>query len=135
MKKILKDLTPAGIFKMTTFMDKIFFFLLIIITTASFFLVKEFIKSGNIVKVSLNNKTQYVLSLTEDKIVSVEGLLGDNVIEIKDGKVHMKDAPCPDKLCIHQGWIDRGAIVCLPNKVVVSVSGDEGKKEFDAVTR
>lgn len=120
---------------MTTFMDKVLFFILVIATIASFFLVKGFIKPDNLVKISLNNKTQYVLSLTEDKIVSVKGSLGDNVIEIKDGKVHMKDAPCNNKVCIHQGWIDRGAIVCLPNKVVVSIGGDEVNGQYDAISR
>jgi hypothetical protein len=50
----------------------------------------------------------------------------------------MKDSPCPDKLCVQQGWTDRGAIICLPNKVVISLGeGDQNIPEpgYDAVTR
>ncbi|MEK7308210.1 MAG: NusG domain II-containing protein [Nitrospirota bacterium] len=46
----------------------------------------------------------------------------------------MKEAPCPANLCVHQGWIERGSIICLPNKVFVTV-GDKEDKEYDAVTR
>ena len=76
-----------------------------------------------------------MLSLDEEKTVSVKGTLGDSVVEIKNGKVHMKESPCPNKLCIHQGWLDSGAIICLPNKVVITVGTDEGGKAYDAVTR
>jgi hypothetical protein len=59
--------------------------------------------------------------ITKRRTVSVTGPLGDSIIEIKGGRVHMKDSPCPDKLCVQQGWTDRGAIICLPNKVVISL--------------
>lgn len=62
------------------------------------------------------------LPLDEDCIYQI----GDtNTIEISDGTVRMIDANCPDKICIHTGEIsDSGhAIVCLPNRVVISVTG------------
>ena len=48
-----------------------------------------------------------------------------NRIEIKDGRVRMIEASCPNHLCIHQGWIrfEGQSIVCLPNKVTVTVRG------------
>lgn len=50
-----------------------------------------------------------------------------NVCEIKDGKVTMTEADCPDKLCIHQKAISikGGTIVCLPNKVVLEIQSSE----------
>ncbi len=49
-----------------------------------------------------------------------------NIVVIKDGEVYMKDATCPDQLCMHQGKKSRdgASIVCLPNKVVVTVEAD-----------
>ncbi len=123
---------------MTTFLDKLLFVLLIILSITSFFFVKELFPSSGFVKISVDNKTVYTLPLNKDRIVTVKGSLGENLIEIKNGKAHMKDAPCPKKLCIHQGWIDRGTIVCLPNKVVVTITGNEQNNralEYDAVTR
>jgi hypothetical protein len=53
-------------------------------------------------------------------------------------KIGLDNSPCPDKLCVKQGWTDRGAIICLPNKVIISVGeGDENILDtgYDAVTR
>lgn len=51
-----------------------------------------------------------------------------NVLEIKDGKADMIHADCPDQLCVHQHSISKSteSIVCLPNKVVVTIEGAEG---------
>ncbi len=50
-----------------------------------------------------------------------------NVLVIADGEIFMQDATCPDKLCEKQGRKsrDKETIVCLPNKVVVTVVSDE----------
>jgi len=119
---------------MATWMDKLLFLLIIILTITSFFLVKRLLEPGNLVKIISESKTLYVLSLNEDRVVSAKGPLGDNVVEIRSGRVRMKDAPCPDKLCINQGWIDRGAIICLPNRIVVMVGGAEGNRQYDAIS-
>ena len=61
-------------------------------------------------------------SLEEDQVIKV----GDtNVCEIKDKKVSMITADCPDQLCIHQRTIQLQGetIVCLPNKVVLEITG------------
>lgn len=57
-------------------------------------------------------------SLAEDQIIPIGKT---NVCEIKNGKVSMTQADCPDHLCIRQGAIDAsgGMIVCLPNKVTI----------------
>lgn len=64
-------------------------------------------------------------SLDEDQVISIGTT---NVCEIKDGKVRMIRADCPDHLCIRQGAIgaDGGIIVCLPNKVVIQGETDDG---------
>ena len=61
-------------------------------------------------------------SLEEAQVIKV----GDtNVCEIKDKKVSMISADCPDQLCIHQRTIQLQGetIVCLPNKVVLEITG------------
>ena len=48
---------------------------------------------------------------------------------IADGKADMKDADCPDRLCVKQKAISRQNenIVCLPNKIVVTVIESDAK--------
>ena len=55
-----------------------------------------------------------------------------NTIEIKDGRVRMLEASCPNHLCIRQGWIkfEGQSIVCLPNKVTVIVRGTDDGFDF-----
>lgn len=44
-----------------------------------------------------------------------------NEIEVRDGAIAVISADCPDKLCVHQGFISntRLPIVCLPNRLVI----------------
>jgi hypothetical protein len=50
-----------------------------------------------------------------------------NIVLMVKGGVRMIEANCPDKLCIHQGRIERQGplIVCLPNRVVLRIVGGE----------
>lgn len=59
-------------------------------------------------------------SLEEDQVIRI----GDtNVCEISDGRVRMIHADCPDQICVHSADIgaEGGIIVCLPNKVILSI--------------
>ena len=123
---------------MATFTDKLIFILLIIFTIAGFLFVRELFPSGTLAKISLDNKDIYILPLDEDRAVTVTGPLGISVVEIKNGKAHIKESPCPRKLCVHQGWKDKGSIICLPNKVIVTIGSNEQHPEdskYDAVTK
>lgn len=50
---------------------------------------------------------------------------GTNILVIENGVAYLKDANCPDKLCVHQGKISmtNQVITCLPNKLTVTVYG------------
>ena len=47
----------------------------------------------------------------------------------------MSDADCPDKLCIHQGRIHKNGqwIICLPNRVAVTIEGAAEDAEWDEI--
>ncbi len=63
----------------------------------------------------------------------VPGELGDTTFEIKDGRVRIIDSPCPNKTCISQGW--HNPLVCLPNKVMITVEGETSAKVKAAKSR
>lgn len=91
-------------------------------------------QSGSVL-VEVNGKPVYILPLDKNRILSVEGPDGNTTIEIKDRKVRITDSPCSNKLCIKQGWIHSGSIICLPNRVVVTVGNkDKQKAGPDAIT-
>lgn len=81
-----------------------------------------------------DDKILYTIDLktAEDKTFDVEYSGSKNTIEIKDGRIRVKDADCPDKVCVKTGWLSSSAIpiVCLPNHLVIEFK-DSGK--IDAV--
>lgn len=46
-----------------------------------------------------------------------------NEISVRQGSIGILSASCPDKLCVHQGYIDSSLlpITCLPNHLVIQV--------------
>ena len=59
--------------------------------------------------------------LDEDQQFSVGG---HNTVTVKDGKIAVTEADCPDGLCMKRGFCDRGPdIVCLPNRLVIHFTG------------
>ena len=57
-----------------------------------------------------------------------------NVIVIENGEVNMMEADCPDQICVKHVSISKNGetIVCLPNKVVVTIK-EAVESELDAV--
>ncbi|WP_242992233.1 NusG domain II-containing protein [Faecalicatena contorta] len=83
-------------------------------------------KEGGEVVVTVDGKVYKTLPLDKDTTLSIEEESGHyNVLEIKDGEVRMREANCPDKICVKHRAIhyNRESIVCLPNKVTVEIRG------------
>ena len=80
------------------------------------------------VRITVNGEEYGTYSLAENQKISINDT---NLCEIKDGKVKMIEADCPDHLCMKQPAVGSsgGTIVCLPNKVVI-----EGEKTADSET-
>ncbi|NCO83152.1 MAG: NusG domain II-containing protein [Nitrospirae bacterium CG_4_10_14_3_um_filter_44_29] len=126
-KKLIEGMTLA---------DMLLLAALVIISVSGFIFIKEAFPQGTDVKIEVNGRLAYKLPLSSDAAIAVKGINGDTIVEIKNRKVRIKESPCPNKICVHQGWIDRGAIICLPNRVMVFIEGSEGKenKTIDAIT-
>lgn len=118
-------------------MRKNSFILIIVILTlaAVFYLFNIFVlqEDGAVAVVTVNDREIGRYSLSEDQTVELNG--GSNTLVIADGYADVTDADCPDKLCVSQKKIskDGESIICLPNKLVVSISGGE-ESEFDTVS-
>lgn len=116
-----------------TIADRALFLLLIIASCAGMFYTREALSQGTGVVIEVGGKPVFTASLAVDRDVPIEGAHGRAVVEIRDGKVRMKEAPCDNHICMKQGWITRGTIVCLPNSIVV-IAGGGLKKDVDAIT-
>ncbi len=68
---------------------------------------------------------EFIYDLTVDSFATFTGPVGETSIEIKDGKVHVHDSDCRNKVCISAGWVSRVGdwIICLPNNVFLLIEG------------
>jgi len=131
-----ESLKLREVIKNTTFADRLLFIFFITVSVAGIFITREAMSQGSDVFIEINGKLEYSLPLDINRTISVNGLLGNTIIEISGKKVRIQEAPCPNQICVHQGWVSKGAIVCLPGRIVVIVGGsaDRHKKGIDAIT-
>ena len=97
-------------------------------------------ESGNFLTASvvLEGETiaTYDLSaLTGPVELEVEGAAYPLTVRAEPGRICIAESSCPGRDCVHTGWVSRagGQIVCLPNRLVISLTGS-GSDEIDAVT-
>jgi hypothetical protein len=66
--------------------------------------------------------------LDEKREFFLEGPAGKTEVHIENGKVHVVESACRDKLCIHAGEIQRGGewLACLPNSIFILIIGKNG---------
>ena len=78
----------------------------------------EILSGGQVVRrVDLRIDQQFVIEADNG---------GENVVTVRDGKIGVTQATCPDHYCMHRGFCNSGAqIVCLPNKLVIRFLGEQ----------
>jgi hypothetical protein len=122
--------------KNTTLADRLLFFFLVSLSIAGIFISRNALSQGSDVIVEVDGKPAYTFPLNINRLLSVDGPYGPTVIEIEKGKVRVKETHCRNQICVREGWISRGAIVCLPNRLVIIVGGSDKyqKQGIDAIT-
>ncbi len=90
------------------------------------------------VKVTVDGKVYGTYPLSKDDTIEIKNVDGDvtNTLVIKDGVADVTAADCPDHLCVKQKAISKEgeSIICLPNKVVVTVKSDT-KSDIDSISK
>ena len=87
------------------------------------------------VVVTVDGKKYGSYPLNRDAVVEIEGKIGVNTMEIKDGSVRMIEAVCPDLYCVqHEPVYANGEkIICLPGTIILEIVGGE-ESELDSIT-
>ena len=110
----------------------------LVIALISFAAIKMTQKDGKEVVVTVKGEEVYKTSISKDQIYKIPVKNGTNTMQIKDGKVTMKEADCRDQICADHKAIEKSGetIVCLPHKVVIEIKSENGKEqELDGVTQ
>lgn len=71
-------------------------------------------------QITVGGKLYGTYDLDKDQTIQIGHT---NTCEIRDGKVYMTEADCPDQICVKSAPISAGggSIVCMPNRVVLSI--------------
>jgi len=83
-----------------------------------------FWKPAEEVVVEVDGEEVLRLPLDEDTEVWIEGYDGGrNLLVIREGEACIREADCPDLVCVHTGKATPlRSVVCAPNRVVVYLS-------------
>ncbi|MEA2095348.1 MAG: NusG domain II-containing protein [Candidatus Cloacimonadota bacterium] len=109
--------------------DIILIIFLLSIAVFMLVLIKDNV-SAKQVEISYHNKFVASTPLNKDRIINIdEGI----VVEIKDGKVRIKESTCKNQYCVKQGWSSNFPIICVPNEVSVVIKNK--KKEEMLITK
>ena len=91
-------------------------------------LVADIYQNGKLIQsITLSDVTKtYQFTITGENNAS-------NEIEVRPGSIGIVAASCPDKLCVHQGFLTGSLlpITCLPNRVVIQVREEEPTAHAD----
>ena len=90
------------------------------------------------VEVTIDGRAYGTYPFSKDDTIEIKNGDGDvtNTLVIKGGVADMTSADCPDHLCVKQKAISKEgeSIICLPNKVVVTVKSDT-KSDIDSISK
>ena len=93
-------------------------------------------ENGATVVVRVAGEETAIFRLDETTTYVIDGAIGGtNELVIENGEVWLKDASCPDQLCVHQGKIRYvgESIICLPNKISVTIEGEPEEDGVDVI--
>lgn len=95
--------------------------------------------TGNYVEIEQNGVVIHKMPLDINAVYNVEsGGEVTNTVEVKNGSVSVTYANCPDQICVNHRPVNLSgeSIICLPNRVVVSVVEADGREsEIDGVAQ
>ena len=89
-------------------------------------LMLSFSKNGDTVTVKIDKQIFGIYPLDKDRTVEIRTEHSFNLLIINDGRAYIKKADCPDGICVAHRPISKSgeSIICLPNKVVVTITAE-----------
>ena len=92
-------------------------------------LINNYKFDNPVARIYQNGEFTHEIALSHDSHLT----LGGNTVQVRDGKIAIVEANCPDKTCVKTGFISGIIpIICLPNRVEVQIVNCEN--DYDGIT-
>ena len=90
-------------------------------------------RRGQVVVIKSLKGGTLVHELKQEENLEIEGLIGTTVVRVGPEGVAFLDSPCPHKICMRKGVIERAGewVLCLPNGVMAEIVGEA---DYDCIT-
>lgn len=101
---------------------------LCIVALLLFLLYGTGVHNGAYVEIEVDGQLVEALPLDTDTVYEIKSENGgENTLVIENGSAYMQEANCPDGVCKRHSKINKSgeSIICLPHKVIVTVSNGE----------
>jgi len=78
----------------------------------------------------------WIFPLEAEEQVYVKGVIGETLVEIRDGKAAIISSPCGGQTCVAAGKMHKNGqwAACLPNMVFILIEGEDTSEAIDAVS-
>ncbi len=131
-----KNLTITTYFQFLTLADKLLIAIFLLAGFLSLVVLHQLRQQGNCFSVSMVGSKEQFYSLDKNQQLAFAGALGTTIVQVKNKQVRVLASPCPEKICIKSGWIQRTGdiLVCVPNKIVIRINGKQNG-QFDVITQ
>lgn len=116
--------------------DVILAAVILIIAAAGLLFINLTKTEGNTVVVKIDGVEKSSYSLSRDTSFEIKTGKDNkdvNVVVIKDSKVYVTEANCPDGICKDYRPISNvgETIICLPHRVVIEITGEKTDSQLD----
>ena len=133
--RLQRKKTWSAIAGILTFWDKVVILTLLVGSGLSFWALRSLQTVGSLVVVEVRGVEKARLKLSQEASVVITGPIGETIVRIEKGTVHVVASACPNKICVRTGGVHRAGdlIICAPNKVVIRIIGQK-TNPYDATT-
>lgn len=117
------------IFKSTAFWI-VNFLLIIALSVVVIYVLQDI--DGKTAEVYVKDELYMEIPLSKDGIYEVKTEHGENVIEVKNGRIRVKSADCKNQICVENGWVSKSGkpIICAPHKLSIVITWEKSTTDI-----
>ena len=104
--------------------------MLVILISIFFIIPKNHSERRLVAHVYVDNEFSQAISLYKSQQKDIHSPYGMLTVEVKEQRIRVVHSTCPNKVCVHTGWISKKneSITCLPNAILIILVEENNDK-------